>query len=382
MINPSTKANLAAHGHDQRVDLVRGIAIWFLLLDHIPHNIVNLLTLRNFGFSGAADLFVFVSGYAAAILFGKMTLERGFVITTSQIIKRVGKLYAAHLVMFVIYLNTIGWVAARYGTTDIIEQYHVIGILNDPVRVLMHGLLLLAKPLNLDVLQLLITLLAFFPFALVALLRWPNLTLVGSIALYLAARLFDIGPPAYPRGAADLNPLCWQLLFVLGAWFALNGRNLVRALYGLPALRILALSYLLFALVVTVASRDAVIGRLVPDFVLNLFAPNDRENLEPDRVLHFLLLALVFVRLVPSDWSGLRWKLLQPVIKCGEEWLATFCAGVFLSFAGHLVLITGPNSLAMQVLVSAGGLAAMTAVAYYVSWSKRQDHKSALGAHA
>jgi hypothetical protein len=85
---------------------------------------------------------------------------------------------------------------------------------------------------------------------------------------------------------------------------------------------------------------------------------------------------------VPSDWSGLRWKLLQPVIKCGEEWLATFCAGVFLSFAGHLVLITGPNSLAMQVLVSAGGLAAMTAVAYYVSWSKRQDHKSALGAHA
>ena len=166
MINPSIKANLAAHGHDQRIDLVRGIAIWFLLLDHIPHNIVNLLTLRNFGFSGAADLFVFVSGYAAAILFGKMTLERGFVVTTSQIIKRVGKLYAAHLVMFVIYLNTIGWVAARYGTTDIIEQYHVIGILNDPVRVLMHGLLLLAKPLNLDVLQLLITLLAFFPFAL------------------------------------------------------------------------------------------------------------------------------------------------------------------------------------------------------------------------
>ena len=128
----------------------------------------------------------------------------------------------------------------------------------------------------------------------------------------------------------------------------------MRALRGLTTLRVLALSYLLFALVVTVASRDAVIGRLVPDFVLNLFAPNDRENLEPDRVLHFLLLAFVFVRLVPSDWSGLRWKLLQPVIKCGEEWLATFCAGVFLSFAGHLVLITGPNSLAMQILVSAG----------------------------
>jgi OpgC protein len=30
---------------------------------------------------------------------------------------------------------------------------------------------------------------------------------------------------------------------------------------------------------------------------------------------------------------------LQPVIICGQEWLAVFCADVFLSFAGPLVLI-------------------------------------------
>jgi hypothetical protein len=73
---------------------------------------------------------------------------------------------------------------------------------------------------------------------------------------------------------------------------------------------------------------------------------------------------------------------LRPVIKCGEEWLAAFCAGVFLSFAAHLVLITGPDSLAMQVAVSAAGLAAMTAVAYYVSWSKQQDRIRVMGAEA
>jgi hypothetical protein len=70
---------------------------------------------------------------------------------------------------------------------------------------------------------------------------------------------------------------------------------------------------------------------------------------------------------------------LQPVLICGEEWLAAFCAGVFLSFAGHLFLITGPNSLAMQVFVSAAGISIMTCVAYYVSWSRRQDYKPALG---
>jgi hypothetical protein len=60
-------------------------------------------------------------------------------------------------------------------------------------------------------------------------------------------------------------------------------------------------------------------------------------------------------------------------MKCGEEWLACFCVGVFLSFAAHFILITGPASVAMQVLVSASGIAMMTAIAYYLSWSRRQD---------
>jgi hypothetical protein len=94
-------------------------------------------------------------------------------------------------------------------------------------------------------------------------------------------------------------------------------------------------------------------------------------------VLHFLALAFLFAYMVPRDWSGFRWQTLQPVIKCGQEWLAVFCAGVFLSFAGHLVLITGPDSLAMHILVSFAGILIMTGVAYYVSWSKRQDHKPA-----
>jgi hypothetical protein len=65
------------------------------------------------------------------------------------------------------------------------------------------------------------------------------------------------------------------------------------------------------------------------------------------------------------------------VIKCGEEWLAVFCVGVFLSFAGHLILITGANLVVMQIGVSLAGFAAMTAVAYYISWSKRQDEPAA-----
>ena len=85
---PSMKAVIAARDGDLRLRLLLGIAAWFLFLDHVPHNAVSLLTLRNFGFSGATDLFVFVGGYIAAILYGKMMLERGFVVMATRVFKR------------------------------------------------------------------------------------------------------------------------------------------------------------------------------------------------------------------------------------------------------------------------------------------------------
>ena len=374
------KANLAAHGRDPRIDFARGIANYFMLLDHIPNNVVNLLTMRNFGFSGAVDLFAFISGYAVAIFYGRMMLERGFVVAASRIIRRAWQLYAAHIVLFVVYINAIGWVATRYAAPDIIQEYHVIGILNDPVRVLMHGLLLKSRPLNLDVLQMAIVLLAFFPFALASLMRWPKLTMIGSIVLYLAARQFGLGLPAYPAGSSYLNPFCWQLLFVLGAYLALNGAKLLRALQELWVMRMLALAYLVFALLVTVAARDPAIGSIIPDFLIRPFVPTDRDNLGPFRVLHLLALTLLLSQLVPADWKGFHSKLMQPILKCGEEWLASFCAGVFLALAAHFVLITSPNSLLLQVLVSIVVLAIMTVVAYYVSWSRQQDRVARFGA--
>ena len=301
-MHPSTRANLAAHGRDLRLDLVRGIANWSIFLDHIPHDAVNLLTVRNFGFSGAADLFVFTAGYAAAILYGKMTLERGILVAVTRILKRSWQLYAAYLVLFVVYIDVIGSVAAQYAAPDIIDEYKVIGIVDDPTRTLLHGLLLKAIPLNLDALQLFIVLMAGLSIVLVALLRWPNLTMAGSLALYAAARKFDLHPWSVPDGHWFFNPLCWQLLFVLGAWLALKGTKHVRAMQEIPLLRQLALAYLVLALLVTVAGKIPQLGALLPDALTSPFTPNDRESLPPFRVLHLLALIFLASRLVPPDW--------------------------------------------------------------------------------
>lgn len=378
----SMKAEIAARDGDPRLSLLLGIAAWFLFLDHIPHNAVSVLTLRNFGFSGATDLFVFVGGYTAAILYGKMMLERGFLVTATRIFRRVWQLYAAYVVLFVIYIDLIGYVARKSAAPEIIHEFNVAGILGHTIRTLIYGLLLQAKPLNLDVLQLFIVLMAFFPIVLFGMLHRPNLTAAGSIVLYVAARKFDWNLSSFPDGHWYFNPFSWQLLFVLGAWFALGSAKqmqAIRSLQDFPILRMMALLYLLFALIVTAAGNVPQLAGIVPEAVLNFFLPNEKENLAPYRVLHFLTLAFLFSFAVPRDWRGFQWPVLRPIVKCGEEWLPVFCAGVFLSFAGHLFLITGPNSLAMHVLVSCAGIVIMAGVAYYASWSKRQDYKPAFG---
>jgi hypothetical protein len=370
------KAIVAAHGRDARIDLFRGIANWSIFLDHIPDNVVNWITMRNYGFSGAADMFIFISGYAASIVYAKMTLERGFVVGASRIFKRAWQLYAAYVVLFVIYIVAITDVAARYAATDIIYEFNVTALLDHPMRTLIYGLLLESRPLNLDILQLYIPLMVFFPPVLWLMLRIPDLALAASAALYFAARAFDWNLRSLPDGDWYFNPFCWQLLFVLGAWFALGGKEKCRSLLRSSILFYLAIAYLLFALVMTMAGRFPEFGEMFPAWLVDAFNPNDRVNLAPYRVLHFLAAALVVTRFMRKDWPGLEWRIFRPLIECGQQSLEVFCLGVFLSFAAHVTLLLSWGSLLAQVLVSATGIAIMTLAAYYISWSKRQDDPS------
>ena len=275
--------------------------------------------------------------------------------------------------MFVIYIVSIGYVATQYAASDIIYEFNVTGLVDHPIRTIAHGLMMQSKALNLDVLQLYIALMAFFAPVVWMLLRKPDLTMIGSVALYLAARQFEWNLPSFPDGNWYFNPFCWQLLFVFGGWLALRGARQSRPITELPILLYAGVAYLIFALVMTMAGRFPELGRMFPDWLFEAFNPNDKTNLAPYRILHFIFLALLVTRFVPKGWPGLEWQMFQPIIKCGQQSLAVFCVGVFLSFAGHFILMISSGSLTMQVFVSATGIAIMTLVAYYISWSRQQD---------
>jgi hypothetical protein len=367
------KAILATNTRDTRLELFLGIANWFIFLDHIPDNFANWITIRNYGFSGAADPFIFISGYIAAIVYGRMILERGFLVGATRLSKRAWQLYAAYVVLFIIYIVTIGDVATRYAAPDIIYEFNVAGLVDHPIRTVGHGLLLQSKARNLDALQLYTMLMALFPPVLWLMLRKPGLTMLGSVALYVAARQFDWNLPSFPDGTWYFNPFCWQLLFVFGAWLALGGAGHFRSMLKSPALLYAGIAYLVFALAMTMAGRFPEFGNLFPDWLVDAFNPNDKMNLAPYRVLHFVVLAFLVARFIPKDWRGLESPVLRPAIKCGQQSLAVFCVGVFLSFVGYLALLTSSVSVMAQIFVSIAGIGIMTLVAYYISWSKQQD---------
>jgi hypothetical protein len=368
-------AILPPKGRDLRLDLFRGVANWAIFLDHIPDNVVNWITTRNYGFSDAADLFVFISGYTASFVYARMMIERGFIVGATRLTKRVWQLYVAHIILFVIYIVSIGYVALRFSDPDIINEFNVAGLVDSPIETLRQGLLLKFKPVNLDVLPLYIVLMGLFPPVLWLMLRRPGWTMIGSLVLYFAARQFGWNLPAYPTGTWYFNPFCWQLLFVFGSWCALGlaGSTGSRTVINSPYTLYFCIFYLIFALVMTMAGKFAGFGALFPHWLYDAFNPNDKTNLAPYRFLHFVVIVILVIRFVPKDWPGLEWKIFDPVIKCGQQSLAVFCVGVFLSFVGHFELMMSSGSLFAQIFVSISGIAIMTLVAYYISWSKRQD---------
>ncbi|MBR0693088.1 OpgC domain-containing protein [Bradyrhizobium lablabi] len=366
-------ATLPEKGRDLRLDLFRGVANWAIYLDHIPDNIVNWITTRNYGFSDAADLFVFISGYTASFVYARMMLERGFIVGATRLTKRVWQLYVAHIILFVIYIASISYLALRFGDSEMINEFNVAGLVDNATETLRQGLLLKFKPVNLDVLPLYIVLMGLFPPVLWFMLRQPNWTMAVSIALWLVSRQFGWNLPAYPAGTWYFNPFAWQVLFVFGAWCALGGARKNMELINSPYTLYFCIAYMIFALVMTMAGRFPDFGAMFPQWLYSAFNPNDKTNLAPYRFLHFVVIVILVIRFIPKDWPALEWRIFDPVIVCGQQSLAVFCVGVFLSFVGHFELSMSSGSLFAQIFVSISGIAIMTIVAYYISWSKRQD---------
>src|SRR5438094_10370024 len=99
---------------DLRLDLFRGMGLWMIFLDHIPHDVVAWLTLRNYGFSDAAEFFVFISGYLVGWIYGLIVAGGWFLAALKRLWRRAAEMYVAHIMLFLLFTAQIARTARRF----------------------------------------------------------------------------------------------------------------------------------------------------------------------------------------------------------------------------------------------------------------------------
>ena len=145
----------------------------------MPNNIVAWFTIRNYGFSDATEIFIFISGYTAAFVYGRAMVERGFIVAGARIWKRAWQIYVAHVFLFAIYIAEISYVAQSFENPLYVEEMNALDFLKTPDVTIIQALLLKFKPANMDVLPLYIVLLMMFPLVLWLLIRNASVALAA-----------------------------------------------------------------------------------------------------------------------------------------------------------------------------------------------------------
>jgi hypothetical protein len=360
-------------GRDLRLDFFRGVSLFFIFIDHIPANFLGYFTLRSIAFSDAAEVFIFISGYTAALVYGRSLYQRGALFATAQIWRRVWQLYVAHIFIFVIFTAEVSYAVLAVNNPMYTEEMGVGDFLQQPHVAIIRALLLQFQPTFLDILPLYITLLAIFPLALIALTRGPLWALLPSAALYALTLRHGWTLPGYPEDHVwFFNPLAWQFLFIIGAS---AGHARVTGRWPFPHGAWLSQVAVVIAGALIIINVTWAIHWVYDPFPALLEKPlydftTDKTDLAPLRLLNFLALALATVYFVRQDSGFLRWRVAQPIILCGQHSLYIFCLGIILAVLGHFVLSEFYGTLPMQILVNLVGFGLMVGTAALLAWYK------------
>lgn len=337
---------------DPRVDVLRGLALVTIFIDHIPDDLLNKLTLHNFGFCDAAEVFVVLAGYSSMLAYGKSFQRDGARVALRKIAFRCARIYLFHVGLL---LTTLGVVLVWIRHNQLAPKT-IARILGAPMEGLAHGLTLRALPHYLDILPLYIALLAAFPLIYVAVRRSPLLTLCGSALVWTVANAFpSLNLPNWIDGQGwYFNPFAWQFLFTIGVVLSVAIAAHGGGLAPSRAARWIAVTFLAFAFLEAAPWTEW----SLPDLRLLAMAAPDKSSLAPLRILD--ILALIYLLLsAPRIVHLARSPWLRPIEACGRHSLEVFSIGCILSLFGRLEFRLEGHNLLIQFLVNMLGIGTM-----------------------
>ena len=356
---------------DLRLDVCRGLALWCIFLDHIPNNVFSWLTLRHYGFSDATEVFMFVSGVTCALSYSDVRRRDGWASVFAHTLLRSWEIYAAFLILTV----TLAVVVYGSGSDQLADQANVKILLQKPGAALAHAAILMYRPVNTDVLPTFVLFHLSFAPVLWGILKFPNASLLISAFIYALVQSYDWNLPEWPVNQWYFNPLAWQFLVVLGAWWAIRGyRMFGREIVSWPVV-VTAIAYLGLSLVITLSWEIEPLAAAIPSYIARVIYPIDKTDLDPLRLLHFLAIAVVVAKFVPPNWQRFARGGLKGAIRCGERSLETYCAAVVLSLLAGWYLTEVSNGIASQFVVSAAGIAVLVLLATCMTWISKRSRQ-------
>ncbi len=224
---------------DPRLDVFRGLGMFIILIAHVPGNFWGLWIPARFGFSDAAEIFVFCSGMASAIAFGRVFDRMGWAIGTARVAFRVWQIYWAHIALFMAVAFTMSALnASGVFDKDYVSALNIQWFFldtrpgHDTTSQLLGLMTLTYVPNYFDILPMYIVILAMMPFVVLLhrISPWVLLAVLG--ALWLSTQLGDaaldgiwwadrFGLPGFPAEPWSdrpwfFNPFGWQIVFYTG----------------------------------------------------------------------------------------------------------------------------------------------------------------------
>ena len=380
----------AAVLRDPRLDFYRGIAMFIILVAHIPGNRWTGWIPARFGFSDATEIFVFCSGMASAIAFGGTFARRGWIMGTARTAYRIWQVYWAHICLFFF----VAMMMAALDTYGDFEKSYVNSLnlghfFKDPETQIVGLFTLTYVPNYFDILPMYLVVLALMP-VLIALAGVDlRLAAAASVALWLAANFGLLPLRAEPWSDRQwfFNPFGWQLLFFTGFAFMrgwLPAPPVSRLLVWVCAgFLVLSAPFGSWKVLTWLAHWDSNAAAAIRETWPHFADLRNKTEFGLLRYVHFLSLAyLAWVaagengdRLKPSG-DGLFARIWQVVLrlvtKVGQQSLAVFVFSMALARVLGVVLDMTGRAVPVVALVNLTGFAIIICVAYTAGWFKTQ----------
>ncbi len=350
---------------DLRVDFFRGLALWWIFVDHIPGNVLSDYSLRNFAMCDAVEVFVLLAGYGVGLGYGMGLKQNGYISTVAHVLKRAWTLYIAHIFLFVLFTAQVTYSATALNRLNYLEETRLDVLGEDPYRSILEALLLRFQPSLLNILPLYVVLLLFFA-ATIWLLPWPKLLFGISFAVYVVVRFTSVNLSAWGGDGWFFDPLAWQFLFTIGVLLACAPMRLPSRprLFDAAALIVVALGVIV---TVVIEPHPRMLDWVSGSAVFHYLVIEDKTGLYPFRLLSVLALTWLSARLIRFDQVWLRTRWAAPFVLLGQNSLPVFCSGVVLGFIARLGL-EYDDKLPMQIAINLVGAIGMVWVAALAAW--------------